>query len=74
MRVVPTICFALATVLAGSSLPAVSSYAQTASSEAQVCGSGGSREGADHCTNNSSNKVDAHHDFHDHSRSDGRAL
>jgi hypothetical protein len=49
MRVVPVICFALATAVAGSMLPAASSYAFTYPSDMPNCAS---PDGAGNCMAN----------------------
>ena len=60
MRVVPIVCFVLATAVVGSVLPVVSSYAQTFPPEVQYCASGGSSEGSGGCMQNRSDKLTAH--------------
>jgi len=71
-KVVPAICFALATVVAGSTLSAVSSYAQTSSADEQSCGSADSGEGGAHCMRSSLNRDRAHHERQDRSGADTR--
>jgi hypothetical protein len=50
MKIVPVICFAVATAVAGSMLPVSSSYALTYPDQAQNCAStGSSTEGVGNC-------------------------
>ncbi|HWU00903.1 MAG TPA: hypothetical protein VN229_24910 [Terriglobales bacterium] len=73
MKTLSAIFFALATIVAGSTLSAVSSYAQTYSSDQQVCGFGTSSDDLD-CTVTSSHKMgESNHVFHDRARADGHA-
>lgn len=54
MKIVPVICFALATAVAGSLLPVSSSHAQTYLTNAQNCASTGyplADEGVGNCKN-----------------------
>jgi len=68
MKTVSAICFALATVIAGSALSVAPSYAQAYSSDQQVCGSDGEWDGAN-CVSTSSHKMGEHnHVFHDRAR------
>ncbi len=69
MRVVPVVCFALATAIAGSMLPVVSSYAQTYPDEARDCAASGSSVGGDYCMHNhQANTHRRNHDRGGHSR------
>jgi hypothetical protein len=53
MKIVPVVCFALATAAASSMLPVASSYAQTYSNPVQNCASTGpSTEGVGNCLKN----------------------
>ena len=55
MKIVPVICFALATAVAGSMLPVSSSYALTYPTQSQNCASTGfpkSSEGVGNCREN----------------------
>lgn len=71
-KVVPAICFALATVVAGSTLSAVSSYAQTYSSDEQTCGRADAGQGGARCMRDSLHPDTVHHERHDRSGSSMR--
>ena len=64
MKIVPVICFALATAVAGSMLPASSSYALTYPTQAQNCVSTGSTYSSEGVGNCRENKAASHPQEH----------
>jgi len=76
MKTVPAIFFTLATIVAGSTLSAVSSYAQSYSSDQQSCGYSNDGDCPSKPSHNMAGPVHGFHDggrAHNHDRSNGRA-
>jgi hypothetical protein len=76
MKTASAIFFTLATIVAGSTLSAVSSYAQTYSSDQQACGYSNDGDCPSKTSHNMAGPVHVSHDrarADDHARSNGRA-